>query len=316
MIIVGIDISKATFDAAWVTEGHICHQCYDYTAEGMAQVLAQTPKTAHYVIEATGVYHARLALALHAAGRGVSVVNPLVLKRYAQMQLSRVKSDKADAELIMHYGEQHELTRWAPAATEILALQQAHHWLDDLIRERTRLTNRQEAHVHHTQPSAFVTRQMLAQQRQLNKQIKDCERYLETLVKKSFPELYARLLTIPALGPKTALELIVITDGFRRFADVKGLCAYVGVSPTTYRSGTSVKGRGGIAKWGQGRMRQLLYLCSWTAKRCNPACKALYVRLKALGKPPKVINIAIAHKLLRQAYAVATTNRSFSPDCA
>lgn len=44
---------------------------------------------------------------------------------------------------------------------------------------------------------------------------------LAALIKKSFPELYARLLTIPSVGPKTALELIVITDGFRRFDDVK-----------------------------------------------------------------------------------------------
>jgi len=316
MMIVGIDISKASFDAAWEADGQVHHQCYDYTDEGMARLLAQTPAAAHYVMEATGIYHARLALVLHASGRCVSVVNPLVIKRYAQMRLSRVKSDKADAELIQRYGEQHELSLWKPASAEVLELQQAHRWLDDLIRERARLANRQEAHAHHAQPSPFVARQMLAQQRQLDKQIKGCEQHLEVLVKKSFPELYARLLTIPAMGPKTALELIVITDGFSRFEDVKALCAYVGVSPTTFRSGTSVHGKGGIAKLGQGRMRQLLYLCSWTAKACNPACKALYARLKALGKPAKVINIAIAHKLLRQAFAVATTHSSFSAEYA
>ena len=317
MMIVGIDVSKLSFDAAWdASEAVTQHVCFDYTADGIAALLAQTPTTAHYVIEATGIYHARLALALHASGRCVSVVNPLVIKRFAQMQLSRVKSDKADAALIRGYGEQHALTAWSPSAPEILALQQAHHWLDDLIRERTRLSNRQEAHAQHPQPSAFVARQMKTQQRQLAQQIKGCEQHLAVLVKKSFPELYARLLTIPSVGPKTALELIVITDGFRRFEDVKGLCAYVGVSPTTYRSGTSVQGKGGIAKLGQSRMRQLLYLCSWTAKCCNPGCKALYTRLKALGKPAKVINIAIAHKLLRQAFAVATTNRPFSPEYA
>ena len=75
---------------------------------------------------------------------------------------------------------------------------------------------------------------------------------------------------------KTALELIIVTDGFTRFEDVKQLCAYIGVSPTTLRSGSSVKGKGGIAKLGQGRMRQLLYLYTWTAKSCNPACKQLH----------------------------------------
>ena len=136
------------------------------------------------------------------------------------------------------------------------------------------------------------------------------------MVKKSFAELYGRLISIPSIGAKTAVELIIITNGFTRFEDVKQLSAYVGVSPTTYSSGSSIKGRGGIAKMGQARMRQLVYLCSWTAKRCNPACKQLYERLQASGKPAKVINIAIAHKLLRQAWAVAKQNVNFNPNIA
>lgn len=315
-MIVGIDVSKAWLDAAWEAEGRMRHQRFDYTDAGMAALLEQAGPDAHYVMEATGIYHARLALRVHESGRRVSVINPLVIKRYAQMQLSRVKSDKADADLLRRYGEQHAVPLWSPTASEVLELQQAHSWLDDLVRERTRLVNRQEAHRHHATPSAFVARQMSAQLRQLDKQIQDCERHLEVRVKKSFPELYARLLTIPAVGPKTAIELIIVTDGFRRFDAVKALCAYTGVSPTTFRSGSSVTGKGGIAKLGQGRLRQLLYLCSWTAKRCNPACKALYARLKAAGKPPKAINIAIAHKLLRQAFAIALTNSTFSAEYA
>ena len=311
-MIIGIDISKQSFDAAWMADKKVHHQRFDYTDEGMGTFLARTPREAHYVMEATGIYHARLALRLHASGRRVTVVNPLVIKRFAQMRLSRAKSDKADAERIRQYGEQHALLPWAPTSPDILELQQAQSWLDDLIRERTRLTNRQETCAHPPKTSPFVLQQMAAQRRHLDTQSKECEQHLTVTVKKSFPELYARLLTIPALGPKTAMGLIVVTHGFSRFDDIKALCAYIGVSPTTFRSGTSVKGKGTIAKMGQGRMRQLLYLCSWTAKRCNPACRDLYDRLKASGKPPKVINIAIAHKLVRQAFAVATQNVPYS----
>lgn len=315
-MIVGIDVSKETFDVNWEVADQEHHLHLDYTEVGMEALLTQTPEGSHYVLEATGVYHTRLALKLYEAGRQVSVVNPLVIKRYGQMKLSRAKSDKADARLIRRYGEDQALSLWTPSAAEIVELQQAHSWLDDLIRERTRLSNRQEALSHQATASMFVRRQMTAQQRHLAKQIKQCEQHLEVLVKKFFPELYARLLTIPALGPKTAIELIVITDGFRRFADVKALAAYIGVSPTTYGSGTSVKGSGGIAKLGCGRMRQLLYLCSWTAKYCNRACRELYERLSAMGKPAKVINVAIAHKLLRQAYAVATKGVVYSENVA
>lgn len=315
-MIVGIDVAKASFDVAWEAEGRLRHRQFEYTQAGLAALLKETPQRSHYVMESTGVYHARLALWLNEAKRAVSVVNPLVVKRFAQMQLSRVKSDKADANLLRHYGETHALTPWSPSAPEVVELAQAHGWLDDLLTERTRLINREEAHLHQGKPSAFVTRQMAIQRRHLDEQIKACERHLTEIVKKSFPELYERLRSIPSIGPKTAIELIIVTEGFTRFETIKALSAYAGVSPTTHRSGTSVKGKGAIAKLGQGRLRQLLYLCSWTAKRCNPACKALYARLKAAGKPPKVINIAIAHKLLRQAFAVAMSNRLFLAECA
>lgn len=315
-MIVGIDVSKQSFDAAWQQQGQWQHQHFEYSDEGIAALLAQTPPEAHYIMEATGVYHARLALALYEAGRALSVVNPLVIKRFAQMHLSRVKTDKADAQLIGRYGQEHAPPLWSPSSAEIIELQQAHSWLDDLIRERTRLLNRQEAHAHQCSPSAFVSNQMATQQRHLDKQIKECEQHLEAVVKKSFPELYGHLTSIPSVGTKTAIELIAVTHGFTRFDQVKALSAYIGVSPSTYRSGTSVEGRGAIAKFGQGRLRQLLYMCSWTARRCNPACRALYTRMEGQGKPAKVINIAIAHKLLRQAFAVATNNVPFSKEFA
>jgi transposase len=313
---VGIDVSKAWFDAAWEVNGRLLCERFVYTDEGMEQLMAQAPRGAAFVMEATGVYHARLALKLFEAGRGVSVVNPLVIKRYGQMKLLRVKSDQADAQLILRYAQAHSPVLWEPASEQVQELQQAHGWLNDLISERTRLLNRQAVQQYRARPSAFVAKQMGEQLQQLQGRIDACEQHLEMLVKKSFAQLYERLLTIPSIGEKTALELIIVSDGFTRFDDVKELGAYIGVSPTTLSSGSSVRGRGSIAKLGQSRMRQLLYLCSWTARSCNPACKQLHKRMKAQGKPNKVISIAIAHKLLRQAHAVATKNVCFSAEFA
>lgn len=313
-MIIGIDVSKLTVDVAYQATDHYIHCSLDNNDEGVQQLLGRTPADSHYVMEATGTYHTRLALALYDAGRKVSVINPLVIKRFGQMHLSRVKSDKADAQLIHQYGKQQALTEWSPSSSEIVELKQAHSWLDDLIRERTRLINRKEALQHQARPSHFVLVQMEKQSQHLSEQISACEAHLEVVVKKFFPELYIRLQTIPSIGSKTALELIVITEGFSRFVSDKALCAYIGISPTTYSSGTSVKGRGGIAKMGRGRARQLLYLCSWTAKRCNGACARLHSRLSEAGKPAKVINIAIAHKLVRQAFAVATKQVDYSEE--
>lgn len=315
-MVVGIDISKDWLDAAWRDAHKISTHRFAYTDEGLQQLMAQAPQGAAFVMEATGIYHARAALALFEAGQPVSVVNPLVIKRYGQMHLARAKTDSADALLIMRYGEQHSPAPWQPASEQVQALQQAHGWLHDLLGERTRLLNRQHAHQLRGRPSTFVQRQMQTRIKRLQADIDACERHLQALVKKTFERLYARLQSIPAIGPKTAIELIIVTDGFTRFDNIKALCAYIGVSPTTFESGSSVRGAGGIAKMGNGRMRQLLYMGSWTARKCNPACAQLYQRLQAAGKPAKVINIAIAHKLLRQAFAVATKNQAFSPEYA
>lgn len=313
---VGIDVSKDWFDAAWSVEDRPAAQRFDYTDKGMRELLERAPADAVFVMEATGTYHARLALRLFEAKRKVSVVNPLVIKRYGQMKLSRVKTDRADALLIQRFAEQDNPPLWAPARQEVQELQQAHGWLNDMITEKTRLTNRQHAHEYHAKPSAFVKQQMADQLKQIEQRIKACEAHLEGLVKKSFPGAYRRLRTIPGIGKNTSIELIVVTDGFSRFDEVNSLCAYIGVSPTTLCSGSSVRGTGRIAKMGQARMRQLLYLCSWTARRCNPACKTLYERLKRAGKAPKQIGMAIAHKLVRQAFAIVKKDVDFSQSYA
>ena len=315
-VVVGIDVSKDWFDIAWKENDRIKNQRFDSTVSGINQLMKATPAEAIYVMEATGVYHARLSTMLFEAQRKVAVVNPLVIKRYGQMQLSRVKTDNADASLILSYGENVELRSWAPEPQHLQELKVAQCWLDDLTEDMTRLSNREHAQSYLVVRSPMVDKQLVRRKEQLKQDIIECEAHLEKQVKKHFAELYELLNSIPSIGPKTATQLLISTGGFTKFSNIKQLSAYVGVSPTTYESGSSVRGRGGIAKMGQGRLRQLLYVCSWTARKCNPACKALHERLQVLGKPPKVISIAIAHKLLRQIFAVATKKTAYSPEFA
>ena len=105
--------------------------------------------------------------------------------------------------------------------------------------------------------------------------------------------------------------LIAISGNFKKFEEDKQLLAYIGLNPRIFDSGTSVKGRGHISKMGTGRLRKLLYMCAWSAKRHNSYCKELYERLKAKAKPERVIKIAIANKLLRQAFAIGKNLRTF-----
>lgn len=62
------------------------------------------------------------------------------------------------------------------------------------------------------------------------------------------------------------------------------LIAKAGLLPREPTSGTSVRGKTRITKMGGGLLRSKLFMCSFSAKRSNAACKALYERLVAKGK--------------------------------
>lgn len=314
MTYIGVDVSKLTIDCAWFFEGRWHHHRYANSLKGFKQALSAAPDGSHWVMEATGTYHQRLSYFLHEQQCRLSVVNPLSIKRYGQMKLRRAKTDKADAKLIAEYGMSEAPKVWRPTSPEIAKLKQLEHWRQELMTTHTRLTNQLEAMNHSVYCSESVVDLLHEQLTLCEQQIKACEQELQQSVQKLEGELYQRLLTIPGIGPKTACHLIILTDGFRRFDTVKQLIAYVGLASRAHSSGTSIAGSRAIVKSGTNVLRKLLYLCSWTASKTNPGCRQLSERLLAKGKPGKLVCVAVASKLLRQAFAVAKSQRSFDTE--
>ena len=56
------------------------------------------------------------------------------------------------------------------------------------------------------------------------------------------------------------------------------------------------------------------YSISMNAMKTNPACKALYERLRANGKTGKQGLIAMCNKLLKQVFAVVKNNTLYQPN--
>ena len=101
------------------------------------------------------------------------------------------------------------------------------------------------------------------------------------------------------------MYLIVITDGFSRFETASQLCSYTGITPTIKHSGSSVRGRSRISKVGNKRLRNLLFLCAFSACKQNRGCREIYERLVGKGKSKKLALIAVSNKLLKQSFAIA-----------
>lgn len=303
----GIDISKETFDAAFLTEdGLIRHAKFANTEIGFKQLFKQLSPDEHVIMEASGTYYLALATYLFNNGIRVSVVNPLSVRRFCQMKMARAKTDKKDALMIALYGKQEEPEAWEPEAEAVTKLRQLTTVIEQLDKQITALKNQLEAlsRMPVVEPSVLKSiRRLIAQ---LEKEKEQLEKKAQQVVKQNYAQSYQALTTIPGIGPKSATMLIMITGNFTRFDTYKQLVSYVGLSPRVYQSGTSVKGRGHICKMGMGLIRKVLYMCSWSAKRFNAQCKETWQRLSAKGKPEKVIKIALANKLLRQAFAIAT----------
>jgi len=317
---VGIDISKETFDIYFEQEDKGCHVKLQQTQEDYKVLLHLLGKEAICIMEATGNYHLKLANYLHQEDIKVVAENPLKIKRFSQMSLQRTKTDKADAQLIYEYGRiilsSTEPHFWQPDKTEIGHLKQYDTVRHQLIKQRTALSNSEEALSALTHLNDEVTQVLNDMVAAIDKAIKQLDKGMFKLVKEHHSETFDLVTSVPGVGPKTATLMICLTDGFNKFShdQVKQFISYIGMSPRTFESGTSVKGRAHISKVGNSRMRSMLYMCSWAAKRKNKQCVTLYERLSEKGKPEKVIKVAIAHKLVRQVFGVIKNGEPFSKE--
>lgn len=301
--IIGFDVSKKFFDFSFLKDDKKWfNQQLDYDKDGLNQLVKIIPDKSICVMEATGPYYLRLANFLYGKGFKVCVVNPLVIRRYSQMLLKRTKTDKADAQLIAMYGKDQTPDFWKPNSENIQRIRQINSVLNSLIKERTNWKNRIEAAKQDNNFDKFSLKIMKQMICLINRRIQKLEAELDEIIDADFKLENDILRSIPGLGRKTSIVLLAITGGFTKFENYKQFSSYVGLCPRIFESGISVRGKARICKIGTSRVRQLLYLCAWTAKDVNKACNELYNRLIDKGKPKKVALIAVANKLIRQAF--------------
>jgi transposase len=317
---VGVDISKKFIDVCFLSKkGNLEQHQIEQSSKGYRTLIKLIGQDAICVMEATSTYHLPLATWLYDHDIKVVIENPLKIKRFSQMQLQRGKTDKADARMIWQYATTivaNKIKLWRPKSVHIQEIKQCDTLSQRLNKELTAITNThgalEQLSVVNTEVKRIVARTI----KQLKEALIDLDQQMQKLIKAHYNDSYQLLLSIPGIGPKTAVMLICQTDNFKNFDDVKKFLSYIGMSPRTYESGSSIKGKGHISKVGNGRLRSLLYMCSWTAKIFNPQCASLYEKMRQKGKPEMVIKVAIAHKLLRQAFGVIKRQQPFNIEYA
>ena len=237
--------------------------------------------------------------------------NPQKIKHFARAMLSTTKTDDIDAKLIAMYGEKMEPAPYKIPSESIMLLKQKRTVLRQLKKQLTMLLNLQHslAVLPKQDPTAKVATEKTI--KFLRKQISKLEDEITHLSNKEFKRQMDLLTSIRGIGKTLASALIVATGGFAYFSNAKQISRFLGLCPTYQQSGTSVHFKGHINRNGDTYLRSQLYIAAVSSIKFNAACKKTFDRLKANGKSGKAAVIAVANKLIRQAFAVVTNNRPY-----
>ena len=311
MTYIGIDVSKDSFVAAYPAKSGYTTKSFQNTASGVHKFISSLPNECHCVMEATGNYSMLLLYLLQEKGIPASMENPQKIKHFARAMLSTTKTDEIDAKLIALYGEKMEPAPYKIPSESIILLKQKRTVLRQLKKQLIAMTNMQ--HAMSVLPKQDPTAKVAIEQtiKFLRKQISKLEDEITHLSNKEFKRQMELLTSIKGIGENIASALILATGGFTYFSSAKQISRFLGLCPTYQQSGTSVNVKGHINRNGDTHLRSLMYVVAFSSIRSNTACKETYERLRSRGKSGRVAIIAIANKLIRQAFAVVTNNRPY-----
>ena len=311
MTYIGIDVSKDSFVSAYPAKSGYTTKSFPNTTSGVRRFIQSLPEECHCVMEATGNYSMLLLYLLQEKGIPVSMENPQKIKHFARAMLSTTKTDEIDAKLIAMYGEKMNPTPYKIPSDSIILLKQKRTVLRQLKKQLTMMINLQES--MSVLPKQDPTSKASIEQtiKFLRKQVSKMEEEITNLSNKEFKRQMDLLTSIKGISNTIASALIVATGGFTFFSSAKQISRFLGLCPTYQQSGTSVNVKGHINRNGDTHLRSQLYIAAVSSIACNAACRAAFLKMKERGKSGKVAIIAVANKLIRQAFAVVTNNRPY-----
>ncbi|MQX53042.1 IS110 family RNA-guided transposase [Alcanivorax sediminis] len=316
---VGVDVSKKKLDICVATGNKFKSKVFANSPGGHEALntwLQQRdiPVDTPVVLEATGPYSEAVAIFLADLGWSISVVNPSRISGYAQSELSRNKTDKADARLIACFAQRARLESWSPPSLAVRELRALVDRLQALIDMRQQELNRLE---DLSQTSTSSVEKMVKEHVDwLNDQIKKIQSDIDDHIDGS-PELKndADLMqSIPGIGRRASSQMLAYIGDVRRFKNAKALAAFIGVTPRQRQSGSSINKRSAMSRTGHVAARKSLYMPGLVAKHHNPVVVAMAVRLQTRGLSPKAIVGASMRKLVHLIYGVIKSGIPFNAE--
>ena len=148
----------------------------------------------------------------------------------------------------------------------------------------------------------------------ISEKIKRCDDTIQETIENWPDDAPRLLLTIPGIGPYTALLILAEIGDISRFPDSAHLCSYAGLVPSTHSSGNTTY-HGHITKRGSEHLRTAMVACVQSHRIGHPDgnISSFYTRIAAKHGNSKAM-VATAAKLLKVVYWVLTERREYIRD--
>ena len=311
----GVDVSKKKLDVMLLAQEKFHYKVVDNSNDGVIflqeWIKSKLEKDAvvHFCMEATNVYHELLAFTLlENKNYKVSVVNPRIVKSFAK-SLVKTKNDKTDAKILAEFCKERNPRPFSPQSKERRELRDLSRLMDNLV--ELRIMQKVRLQTFNTEAAARVVKATL---NSIDNTIAETEEEIKYYYN-TYPELhkeYELLNSIPSFGKRVSNVLIseIYKDEYGMY-NSKRLTAFFGLEIREMESGSSVWSKPRITKFGNPRVRNMLYMAALVAIRHNKKMSDFYLRLVNKGKPKKLALIAVARKLLVVACAILNSQKPY-----
>ena len=267
-----------------------------------------------FTMEATGVYHQRLATHLHQSDYKVSVVLATHAKHFKESQSQNSKNDLLDAQSLATMGLERQLPPWQP-------LSPFYQELKDLTRERstlyelkTMIVNQLKA-LGHAASCSPKRRKVVEDRLEFVKgQIKIMEKAIKKHLnsKEDVKQKVAHLLSIPGIGIIVVATVLAETNGFGNVKNKRQLIAYAGFALKENSSG-DFKGKNRIIRKGNKHIKRVFFFPPFVAKGKDEHMGNFYQRVIQKYPNGKAAGMALARKMLGTMYALWKNNTAYDP---
>jgi transposase len=317
---IGIDISNDVFDTTLQQGDRVIRRQLSNTPVGHRQFIKwalRRSDSARVCMEATGIYHLQLALALDRhPDIELMVVNPCAARRFVQAHMVRAKTDAIDADGLLLYLQRMPFQPWSAPRVEVLQLQSIAHRMSQLDKEITRERCRLHAARRAGPHTRLVQQDIQAHLNQLKRRLVAMQaRASEVIGSDQQLADSARLIdTAPGFAELSATKLVAELSALPNDMTPAQWVAHAGLDPRPCESGSSQRPPRRISKQGNVRIRAALYMPALVAAHRDANVSAYYQRLLANGKPKMVALVAVMRRLLHALWGMLYHGQEWDGD--